>query len=552
MRMRQSRIIIPLSQIQLLLKIAQSSYPRETSGLMLGYDFRQYTLLNFVATSNSENTPFTFRIKDAEIAEVADSAKETNRRICGCFHSHILGVAKPSAYDIACPKNEGDLWLIYAVKYSDIRIFRWDGESFQKQRFTILRENQALTLKNSNMSQSKDKYDLAQPSLSGKPGLETFRRKKDGSYVFHVNDKKGAAFLFSQGYETAEGRDKGWQAVLKNAPERKRYEIKTGQNQFYFVLKAGNNQEIARSRFFDTKLALDTAMEYLAGLFLAPELAAELEAKPLKPPFDEAELALAKSQVETERLENKRLNETIRNLNAQIQQLKKSQNNKPQAESAASANPQTGKHAFRLELYREENEPLRGRIEHLLTQQKQVFQGLDWNGIMRFVGSYLPESDAGELRESTSLNTAEPGEKQEHEENSQTGTELPVLKQETEQKLVIPMQLLVLPIPEEEAKIATFSKDGNQTNGFFRAGEAIFFNLPFSSFTPDFQLEVLVQLLTPGASGQPDRRVRANKTGQQVFMNGLSQPGLYRLHLDTLTAGSDNRHRAGKAMVRVY
>ena len=99
------------------------------------------------------------------------------------------------------------------------------------------------------MKSHTDKYNLDEKSTTGMYGFETFLRKEDGLYYFHFNDPGGGAALYSQGYSKALSRNNGIQSVLKNAPIEDRYEIYKDGSRYYFVLKAGNHQEIARSRF---------------------------------------------------------------------------------------------------------------------------------------------------------------------------------------------------------------------------------------------------------------------------------------------------------------
>lgn len=129
---------IQLSQLQLLLKYVQAAFPREASGIILNQEFKEYGILSFVETSSEENTPFTFCIRDVEIKKVSASLKKSEKKVCGCFHSHIFGSARPSKYDCAAKKEVGDLWLIFSVKFSDFKIYRWDGKIFHKQKFRII------------------------------------------------------------------------------------------------------------------------------------------------------------------------------------------------------------------------------------------------------------------------------------------------------------------------------------------------------------------------------------------------------------------------------
>lgn len=139
LRLRQREIIIPIGQIQLLLRFVQSTFPLEASGIILGQELGKYAVLYFIETNIAENTPFTFCIRDSEIFKISESIKGSDKKIYGCFHSHIFGAARPSIYDFSADKNMGDLWLIYSVKFSDFKIYKWSGIAFQNQSFKIIR-----------------------------------------------------------------------------------------------------------------------------------------------------------------------------------------------------------------------------------------------------------------------------------------------------------------------------------------------------------------------------------------------------------------------------
>ena len=109
--------------------------------------------------------------------------------------------------------------------------------------------------------QKKDNYNLAQKSRSGQVGFDTFKGD-DGQFYFHFNDTNGLPLLFSEGYKTATKRDNGQQSVINNAAHLHRFHhLKDAKGKPFFVLKAGNSQEIARSRAFASD---DELVEQLA------------------------------------------------------------------------------------------------------------------------------------------------------------------------------------------------------------------------------------------------------------------------------------------------
>lgn len=129
--------LLPIAQIDYLLTYAQAALPREASGLLLCRAFKRCTILSIAGTSSAENTLRSFRIRDAAIEKIAQSLKGSDSKICGTVHSHVLGKAYPSSRDCAATKKNGDLWLIYSMRFCDLNLFRWNGKTFEKERIVI-------------------------------------------------------------------------------------------------------------------------------------------------------------------------------------------------------------------------------------------------------------------------------------------------------------------------------------------------------------------------------------------------------------------------------
>ena len=110
-----------------------------------------------------------------------------------------------------------------------------------------------------------ERYDFSQRSTSGKPGFELFWSDKNRAYYFHFNDAQGQAFLFSWAFSTIAKRTERIQSVSKNASVETRYERKEQDGRYFFILKARNGREIARSRLFVTVEEMEAALAYLAS-----------------------------------------------------------------------------------------------------------------------------------------------------------------------------------------------------------------------------------------------------------------------------------------------
>lgn len=191
------------------------------------------------------------------------------------------------------------------------------------------------------------KYDFTQKSKSGKAGFEKLRHKGTKLYYFHFNDDEGQALLYSQGYASGKGRDEGMEAVARNIAHPERIERKK-DGLYFFILKAGNHQEIGRSRHFEQEEEMEASIHFLQSCFSGRE--------------EEKEPPRPAAKVETDRPRGM-----------------------PTVESSS------GKHSFRLEFYlRGHNQPFRGRIENALTREWDSFDGLNMEAIRQFLARFLP------------------------------------------------------------------------------------------------------------------------------------------------------------------
>ena len=76
--------------------------------------------------------------------------------------------------------------------------------------------------------------------------------KGDGKQPFRFRFEAEGHTLSSEGYAAADGRDNGIQSVQTNAVLPDRYErLGSKDDKYYFVLKAGNHEVIAKSRLYD-------------------------------------------------------------------------------------------------------------------------------------------------------------------------------------------------------------------------------------------------------------------------------------------------------------
>ena len=91
-----------------------------------------------------------------------------------------------------------------------------------------------------------------------------FEIKKSANGKFHFNLKagNGQIILSSEMYETKPACENGIESVRKNAGEEKRFEKRVNsKSEPYFILKAGNGQEIGRSEYYSSDSACQNGIE---------------------------------------------------------------------------------------------------------------------------------------------------------------------------------------------------------------------------------------------------------------------------------------------------
>lgn len=109
----------------------------------------------------------------------------------------------------------------------------------------------------------QDEY-LACSEYTGAAGFHKFTHE-NGEHYFGYNDDNGKTYLRSEGYSSEKARDNGIESVIKNAPEDKRWKTMEEDGKYFYCLKAGNHQEIARSCPYDSEAAMMAAMNWVRG-----------------------------------------------------------------------------------------------------------------------------------------------------------------------------------------------------------------------------------------------------------------------------------------------
>ena len=88
------------------------------------------------------------------------------------------------------------------------------------------------------------------------------KKNDKGQFHFNLTAANGEPILRSEMYESKAGAMNGIESVKKNSPLEERYQLLEAKNgQFYFNLRAGNNQVIGTSEMYKSKSGRDNGVQ---------------------------------------------------------------------------------------------------------------------------------------------------------------------------------------------------------------------------------------------------------------------------------------------------
>jgi uncharacterized protein YegP (UPF0339 family) len=105
-------------------------------------------------------------------------------------------------------------------------------------------------------------YEKEENEMAGK--FVVFKGKNGEDY-FRLKAGNGEIILSSEGYKSRKSCENGIESVRKNAQDESRFEVKTAKDgREYFILKAGNGQEIGRSQMYKSGSGCRNGMKSVA------------------------------------------------------------------------------------------------------------------------------------------------------------------------------------------------------------------------------------------------------------------------------------------------
>lgn len=93
-------------------------------------------------------------------------------------------------------------------------------------------------------------------------GKYEMKQAKNEQWMFNLKAGNGEIILTSELYTTKGACENGIASVQKNSPLEERFEQRESKkSEPYFVLKAGNHQEIGRSEMYSSKSACENGIK---------------------------------------------------------------------------------------------------------------------------------------------------------------------------------------------------------------------------------------------------------------------------------------------------
>ncbi len=92
-------------------------------------------------------------------------------------------------------------------------------------------------------------------------GKFEIKQSANGKFHFNLKAGNGQIILSSEMYESKSACENGIASIKKNAGEAGRFDRKTSaKGDPYFILKAGNGQEIGRSEMYSGEAAMENGI----------------------------------------------------------------------------------------------------------------------------------------------------------------------------------------------------------------------------------------------------------------------------------------------------
>jgi outer membrane protein OmpA-like peptidoglycan-associated protein/uncharacterized protein YegP (UPF0339 family) len=109
-------------------------------------------------------------------------------------------------------------------------------------------------------------YDFSYIHDGANESLSAYQHKGNSEFYFNIHDVSGKAILFSRGFESAGRRNKRVRQVIDAVAKGNRFETRSENGSFYFIIKERNGLEIARSCQFASEAESNQNISYIQNI----------------------------------------------------------------------------------------------------------------------------------------------------------------------------------------------------------------------------------------------------------------------------------------------
>jgi proteasome lid subunit RPN8/RPN11 len=114
-----SQLVLSTQQVAMLRAAAESAYPRECCGLLIGNGADRILVTEIHASANvAEEPTHRFEIDPQLQFDLLRAVRGTGERVVGHFHSHPNGAATLSRHDLEMAHDPEAVWLLIPVAAS--------------------------------------------------------------------------------------------------------------------------------------------------------------------------------------------------------------------------------------------------------------------------------------------------------------------------------------------------------------------------------------------------------------------------------------------------
>lgn len=326
---------------------------------------------------------------------------------------------------------------------------------------------------------NKNKEPHHQAGGKKKRGFSLLKKKEDGTFFFRFYNEEGDLLLTSPPFPDEDKRKSSLKLVRQNAANLARFKRLTEDDLHYFIIRAGNNKSLAKSIGFDSKEALEKAINQLHRAVIDKK---PVISKPAAPAISKKTPTLSHTDTQA-------------------------------AEAQSRFN-------FDLTFYlQEKGEKLIGKIEYPLDKEKVSFEGFDMQQIEAFILEHLPTQIKTAHATTDSAEQASP--KTEVSKKSLEKPPVPV-------QSIAPQPAKAPPIPVgqqsmKQSSLKAVAKSDNLDLVMMEKGQVVTKNIVHKSAAISFQIAVPKEFRDPNYQIEVAVHAKLMKGGSRLVFIGKKQ-----------------------------